>query len=132
MILSRRRLKTSSECKASWYSQVNLASQQRYVVLLGILCLAASGCSDPQSPTLQSYPEAGSAAAILFISRCGECHAAPQPTSHDAKIWPGVVQRMQMRRRAMSKTPLNQQELATILDYLQRHAATKSINPEIQ
>jgi hypothetical protein len=125
-------MKRNREYKASMCSIAKNFLRKRQAVLLAVVCLALSGCSDRQSPAAQSYPEAGSAAATLFVSRCGECHAAPQPTSHAAKIWPGVVQRMQMRRRSMSKTPLNQQELATILDYLQRHAAKESTTPEIQ
>lgn len=130
MTPGRLRLKTNR--KANMHCTVNISSHKRLAVLLGIVCLAASGCSDTASPPAQSYPEAGSKAATLFVSRCGECHVAPQPKSHVAEIWPGVVQRMQMRRRSMAKPPLNRQEMATILDYLQRHAAKESTNPEMQ
>lgn len=70
------------------------------------------------------YPEQGSAVMQLFLAKCGDCHRAPQPSSHTATVWPGVLQRMQMRMRAKARTPLDKNEMSQILDYLQRHAGT--------
>ncbi len=69
------------------------------------------------------YPEAGSPAAKLFLEKCSFCHVAPAPTAHAARVWPGVLQRMQMRMKAKGMPSLNNRTLADILDYLQRNAA---------
>jgi hypothetical protein len=84
--------------------------------------LVASACTGEAPPATISYPEAGSTAMQLYVARCGDCHAAPQPVSHTARVWPGVVQRMQMRMQAKARTPLQKEELGLIVDYLQRHA----------
>jgi hypothetical protein len=103
---------------------VSLGGMLRRALVPLLILLAGSGCSESTPPAPQSYPEPGSEAMTMFIARCGACHAAPQPGSHVATIWPGVVQRMQLRMRSMGKQPLSRQELATIIDYLQRNAGT--------
>lgn len=85
------------------------------------LLLSACDGAAPDEPVV--YPEAGSQTEQLFQAKCARCHKAPQPSAHIARIWPGVVQRMQMRMKASGVTVLNKNELAEILDYLQRHAA---------
>lgn len=62
----------------------------------------------------------------LYIGKCGDCHVAPQPVSHTAKVWPGVLQRMQMRMQAKARTPLDKTDMGMILDYVQRHARVEN------
>ena len=81
-----------------------------------------SACTGEAPPATMDYPEEGSAAMQLYIARCGDCHVAPQPVSHTAKVWPSVLQRMQMRMQAKARTPLKKEELSLILDYVQRNA----------
>lgn len=88
----------------------------------GAVLLVASACTGEAPPATMDYPETGSTAMQLYLARCSDCHVAPQPVSHTAKVWPGVLQRMQMRMQAKARTPLEKQELSLILDYLQRHA----------
>ena len=84
--------------------------------------LLLSACDSAIEP--QVYPEIGSPSAQLYQAKCTSCHNAPLPNAHTARMWPGVLQRMQMRMKAKGVTPLNNHELAEILNYLQRHAAT--------
>lgn len=87
----------------------------------GIALLLLSACDSTTKPLV--YPETESASAQLFLQKCNGCHVAPKPGSRSAKAWSTVVQRMQMRMRAKGVTPLNNEELTEVLDYLQRHAA---------
>lgn len=89
--------------------------------LLVVFSLAA-GCDDSGKMSKVSYPEPDSPGARLLLEKCGICHAPPQPSSHVAKIWPGVLQRMQMRMTSKGQSALQPQELGVLLDYLQRHA----------
>jgi hypothetical protein len=90
------------------------------------LLLVVSACTGEAPPATIDYPETGSAAMQLYLARCGDCHVAPQPASHTAQVWPGVLQRMQMRMKAKARTPLDKNELSLILDYVQRHAGVDS------
>jgi hypothetical protein len=91
-----------------------------------VLLLICSACTIEAPPVPVDYPETGSAVTQLYLARCGDCHVAPQPASRTARVWPGIVQRMQMRMRAGARTPLDENELRLILDYVQRHAGTGS------
>jgi hypothetical protein len=91
-------------------------------IVLGFLL---SACDSSTESVV--YPESGSSAAQLFLSKCSGCHVAPQPGTHSARVWSGVVQRMQMRMKAKGVPPLNKTELGEILEYLQRHSATTKV-----
>ena len=84
--------------------------------------LTVSACTGEAPPATMNYPEEGSSVMQSYIAKCGDCHVAPQPVSHTAKVWPGVLHRMQMRMQAKARKPLDKTELAMILDYVQRHA----------
>lgn len=86
------------------------------------MALMVSACTGEAPPATIDYPEEGSAVMRMYIARCGDCHVAPQPVSHIAKVWPGILQRMQMRMQAKARKPLDKTELGVILDYVQRHA----------
>lgn len=90
--------------------------------LAGSAVLGLVACSGDTSTQPVEYPEVESEAAALFIARCSSCHLAPRPDSHPARLWPGIVQRMQMRMENKAFPPLNKEELAMVLDYLQRNA----------
>lgn len=95
------------------------------VFLIGMLV----SCSDQTTSvplTLNDYPESNSEQVSLYISKCGECHAAPLPTMHTDNEWPGVVQRMQFRRTSKAMLELSAQELQIIVGYLQKHAKRNS------
>ena len=92
------------------------------ISIMGLGLLMTSGCTGEPPPVTKAYPEEGSSVWQLYLARCGDCHVAPQPGSHVAKMWPGILQRMQMRMQAKARTPLDKTELEMILDYVQRHA----------
>lgn len=96
-----------------------------YRGLFVVTVLLMLACTE-QAPTVQltpeDYPESDSEAATLYLSKCGECHAAPLPAIHPAGQWPGVVQRMQFRMTSKAMPELNDYERDTIVRYLQKHA----------
>jgi len=89
-----------------------------------VLALLVSCSSEHQQVSL-SYPDADSDPAILYISKCGECHAAPLTTAHTASMWVSVVDRMQFRMISKKIFPLNEQDKTSILQYLKTHAKTE-------
>ena len=85
------------------------------VVALGAAWAITSGCSRP-------LPEAGSAAAELYRSRCGTCHEAVAPRSMKYKLWDMVLPRMEERMREAGASPLTALERESIRAYLERNA----------
>ena len=92
------------------------------IVLLAILQIACSEQKASKTLSPSDYPESNSSGAKLYLEKCGDCHAAPLPSIHSEKQWFGVVQRMQLRMTNKAIKPLNQQELAIVIDYLRKHA----------
>jgi hypothetical protein len=98
-----------------------MSLQRNSAIAVMVLLLSACNGEAPGEPLV--YPEAGSQTERFFQEKCGRCHKAPLPSAHISRLWPGVIQRMQMRMKASGVTVLNKNELVEILDYLQRHAA---------
>jgi len=92
------------------------------VASLILFSLLLVSCSNEHQQVSLSYPDADSEPAMLYLSKCGDCHAAPLPTAHTAKMWVSVVNRMQFRMISKKVFPLNEKEQASILQYLQTHA----------
>ena len=74
-------------------------------------------------------PEPKAAGAKLLTQYCTQCHGLPSPKQHSADGWPMTVTRMHTRMQWMSqnsamgiKAP-TEDELKTLLGYLQTHAA---------
>lgn len=76
----------------------------------------------PSSVVVPPLPEPESQGARLVAEKCGACHIPPRPTAQLAAEWPLTVQRMQKHRVSFGKGALNENELAQIIAYLQRHA----------
>ncbi|WP_455200728.1 hypothetical protein [Kaarinaea lacus] len=93
------------------------------LLISGLLACSQEQGSAPLKKT--DYPEYESEPAKLYLSKCSGCHAAPLPGIHTMRQWPGVVDRMQMRMKNKAVQPLNSNELAIVLDYLQKHASQK-------
>ena len=94
-----------------------------WLLLIPVFFMVA--CTDQGATvplTASDYPESGTEQAVLYMTKCGECHAAPLPGIHTAKQWPGVVQRMQFRMTSKAMPSLNKQEMVIIVGYLQKHA----------
>lgn len=98
----------------------NLITLSLLLVISGLIACSQEQQSNPLMEA--DYPEYESEPAKLYISKCSGCHAAPLPKIHTVRQWPGVVQRMQMRMKNKAVQPLNSNELAIVLDYLQKHA----------
>lgn len=69
-------------------------------------------------------PDAKSAGAKLVSTYCVQCHATPAPTLHTAKEWSSVTERMhiQMDSRWRSVNTPTEQEMDSIVAYMQKHA----------
>jgi hypothetical protein len=73
-------------------------------------------------------PERETAAAQLYVSRCGGCHDVHSPASMTAAMWEMQVDRMQGELARKRIPPLSANERAIILDYLRRHSARPQAN----
>ena len=92
-------------------------------LLLPILALNSCSYELESNPLkVTDYPEYESEPAKLYLAKCSGCHAAPLPRIHTFRHWPGVVQHMQMRMKNKAVQPLNPNELAIVIGYLQKHA----------
>jgi hypothetical protein len=94
-----------------------------------VLAIAVSACGNNQTAQPKNYPDKGTPQAELYMEKCSQCHAAPLPDAHTARIWPSVLQRMQLRMKTKNVTPLTRKEMSIILGYLQQHAKPATTNP---
>ena len=87
---------------------------------LAIAIFAMAGCA-----RRVALPEAGSPAAQLYKSRCGNCHAAYNPRAMTAAMWQIQVDAMQDKMRRAGIPPLDGDDRKLILDYLTRNAGNQ-------
>lgn len=57
-----------------------------------------------------------------YVHRCGTCHTAPSPSIRTAPEWGYVFPRMQKHISEAGLIPLEKEDQAVILEFLQRHA----------
>lgn len=82
------------------------------------------GAPSPGGGEAKPLPDPDSAGAKLVSSYCVQCHVTPSPALLTSAEWGRVVNRMHMRiegRVTATKTP-SQEELRTILAYMEQHA----------
>ena len=88
-----------------------------------LLPLMLSACElSSQQASKAELPEPGSPGAVLLKEFCSNCHAPPRPAAHSADEWANVVFRMQERRRMEGYKLLADDEVSTLVEYLQRNA----------
>jgi hypothetical protein len=87
---------------------------------IALALLALAGCAHRAV-----LPESGSPDAMLYQSRCGQCHAAYNPRAMTAAMWALQVDAMQDKMRRAGVPPLSDEQRNTILDYLTRNAGTE-------
>lgn len=78
----------------------------------------------PGAGAAAPLPEASSGGATLVATYCTQCHAAPSPTLHTSAEWKSVLTRMQVHISSGLpgiKAP-SEEEMRTLLAYMQRHA----------
>jgi len=91
--------------------------------------LAAYLAKHGQREMDRKNPALRSTAGQIYSIACSQCHALPDPQRHTARVWPGVVQRMQSHM-AWANTVVGAPELRTnpvldtteIVRFLQRYA----------
>lgn len=94
---------------------VGRLTANREVLVTIALAIVLTGCSQP-------LPEADSAAAKLYVARCGTCHVAHAPHALGPAMWQFQVDRMDQKFRAARLPVPAGAEREQILDYLTRHA----------
>jgi len=107
-------------------AEVTAPSEEEQHVLLDYLLRHGQTPLDPKR-----YSDLATR-GIAFREACSQCHALPDPQSHDASEWPDLVARKERNMRWMNRVvgsvpdPREPQlEVEEIVDFLQRHA-TKS------
>jgi len=99
-------------------------------VVVGIvLGVTVAACGNDQTAQPKNYPDKGTPQAQLYMEKCSQCHAAPLPSTHTGRMWPSVLQRMQMRMKTKNVQPLSRKEMSIILGYLQQHAKSSPDKP---
>lgn len=91
------------------------------------------GGNMPKGISPNMLPNPDSVGAMTLMQVCSQCHGLPAPGLHVANEWPIVVNRMKMHMKWSDKwmdidIP-SENELTTVLDYLQKNAQV-SINKE--
>jgi Dihaem cytochrome c len=81
-----------------------------------MLAIVFAGC------TRKPLPNAYSPQAMLYVERCGQCHAPYYPGSMTADMWQVQVLAMEDKMRQAGLPPLSDEDRAAILDYLSRNA----------
>lgn len=88
-----------------------------FFAFLTLFLVLASGCVQ------QPFPEADSAPALLYTSKCGLCHSPFHPQAHTYTGWKKVVKRMEQNAEAQGMNQfLSEEDRATILAYLEKNA----------
>ncbi|MHB1301170.1 MAG: hypothetical protein ACYCY8_09945 [Burkholderiales bacterium] len=90
-----------------------------------VIALLMAGCSQKAQVAAAELPDQGSPGAALVTGYCTECHGAPSPSSHSAKEWAGVVERMQNWRVTKGFGAIPDRDLGPLLDYLKSHGRTE-------
>lgn len=74
------------------------------------------------SVTASAIPAPHTQGALLFAATCSQCHALPNPKTHTAAEWPGVVAKMKGFMQSMAKPAMTGSEEQKITAYLERNA----------
>ncbi len=90
---------------------------------LALVAIAAAVAFTACQP--RPLPEADSAAARLYVQRCGDCHRPYDPRSMTASMWETQVTLMDGKMREAGIAPLTDDERRAIMDYLTRNAGTQ-------
>ncbi|MDH5300283.1 MAG: cytochrome c [Gammaproteobacteria bacterium] len=95
-----------------------------YTFLVCIPVLALVACEQPKqfSPS-KDLPEPDSEGAKVLMDFCSQCHAPPKPSTHLKGEWRNVVLRMQNHRLMESMDTLSEQQIASLVAYLDKHAS---------
>lgn len=94
-------------------------------LMLGLCLLMLSACSENQqngSVSPKPLPEPNSVGAKLLKEYCSDCHLPPNPATHVKGEWKSVVVRMSNHRKMQSLAALNDEEIKTLTEYLDKHA----------
>ncbi len=91
------------------------------VLFLAIAGIGAAGCTMPM-------PETESAEYKLYESKCNLCHPVYSPKLLSGRTWGFVVKKMEKKVKATGiREVLTEEEKATILSYLTKHARKRGM-----
>lgn len=90
---------------------------------MAILLFSMAGCASQANRSgAAPIPDAGSADARLYASRCGACHALPHPRRLPYAGWKRLLPLMERRMTERGFPALSERERQQILRYLKAHA----------
>jgi len=95
-------------------------------VMLLMLVACEGGADFPQAKKFlrfEQLPEVQTAVAKTYHHHCSQCHALFDPTQLAAHQWGAVVAVMNTKARQANKKVLNQKQVASVVNYLERHAS---------
>ena len=81
----------------------------RVLLLFVLLLMVNLGSAEPEVLDGKS----------LFESRCSVCHQLPDPEMLNPRQWAWVIKTMQTRMQQANIVPLSEDEVATIMRYLE-------------
>lgn len=67
-------------------------------------------------------PDADSPDAKVYVAKCSACHALPHPKRLYFEQWQHMLKLMYLRISERNMQPLSDEEQASILGYLKKHA----------
>ena len=94
-----------------------------YLLVRSVVAIVISATL-PACSGMERLPDAGSAEARVFQSRCDVCHGLPHPHRHTYEQWEHVMTMMEMRIRERGMNPLGTDDRDAILRYLKDNART--------
>ena len=89
------------------------------IVAFAVSGLLVAGCAK------KPLPEAGSAAEVRYVNRCGGCHRPYQPSTMTSAMWAEQIVTMREKIAQAGQPPMSGFEEHQILGYLQRNAGTE-------
>jgi hypothetical protein len=90
-----------------------------FIVAIAVPVLLVAGCAK------KPLPEAGSAAEVRYVNRCGGCHRPYQPSTMTSAMWAEQIVAMREKIAQAGQPPMSGFEEHQILGYLQRNAGTQ-------
>lgn len=97
-----------------------------WAILALATAVALSACERGPAQAAHAEDAPSDGAPSLLEKWCSSCHAPPRPDVHTAREWPAVVAQMQNHRIQQGLGKIDDQDLQTLLDYLQHHARPAS------
>ena len=94
----------------------------KYFCFLVLPVIVACDQRTSVQPHAVALPEPSSDGAKILKEYCSACHGYPSPGLHVSGEWRHVVQRMQQHRIKKAYDAINQQDIDTLIAYLDKYS----------